>query len=157
MVLTALAPSLLGDATRSGHGSAVPTHLSSPDGLGRDTKGGHKAGDTLCMLQCLPVWGFAVVLGEGGTCGLGDHAQVGLVNAGVCSQSFIQSVSQSVCLSVCLCSVFCTWDRQGRCCVLPVAQQPGLGTREVVCDRGSGPQDRSRVTKQAPRGFHRPG
>lgn len=40
MVLTAPAPSLPGDATRSGHSSAVPTHLSSPNGLGRDTKRG---------------------------------------------------------------------------------------------------------------------
>lgn len=112
MVLTAPAPSLPGDATRSGHSSAVPTHLSSPSGLGRDTKRGHKAGDTLhAAVSCLS-GGFAVVLGEGGTCRLGDHTQVGWVNAGMCSQSFIQSVSQSVSLSVCLCSVFCTWDRQ---------------------------------------------
>lgn len=74
-----------------------------------------------------------MVLGEGGTCGLGDHTQVGWVNAGVCSQSFIHSFSQSVSLSVCLCSGFCTWDRQAG--EVPCA---ACGSTARLRDKGGG-------------------
>ena len=153
-----------GDAARSrawSRGSAVRMHLLLPDGLRRS----HKAGDTLCTLQCpaqhvLPA-GRALL-----RCWVKGAPVDGelLPRWGGLKQvlSGCLSVRPSVCLSAwraCPCCCFCTWAMQAgevRCRGCDV-QQPGSGTRETARGRGSEPWDGSRATKQGARGFQRPG